>query len=71
MLQGKGDAFACPESLGVLVPKRALGWSGDAQRRVSLFPLVTRGMSLPMAIGEHAQPSLFEDEVYNSRYCFV
>lgn len=30
-----------------------------------------RGVSLPMAISEHAQSALFEDEVCESGYCFV
>ena len=30
-----------------------------------------RGVPLPMAISEHEQPGLFEDEVCDSGYCFV
>ena len=30
-----------------------------------------RGVPLPMAVSEHAQPALFEDEVCDSGYCFV
>jgi hypothetical protein len=45
------------------------------QKRTKLgrYPayFTAKGKPLPMAISEHAQPSLFEDEVCESGYCFV